>query len=219
MRGAPRGGRDVEGEPLLDDDALDALIRLLRLAQPLSRGLLPRLLLNLCAHGGTRRALLRRLLSLLRPEPLAPLAPGAPVPRALFGAAPDASPAAAGRSPPPLLARRALEVATYLCRHHTRAAQSLPQLPVPPPAGSAEAKAAAASLAKGKGRAGPPAEGEVPTGEVLALTLVLSLLEAQPRGPAAETLEPALQLLETGLLERETEVRLLLLAALAGDLR
>ncbi|MCD7456032.1 E3 ubiquitin- protein ligase upl1 [Datura stramonium] len=42
--------KELEGEPLLDANGLKALIRLLRLAQPLGKGLLQRLLLNLSAH-------------------------------------------------------------------------------------------------------------------------------------------------------------------------
>ncbi|GKF97730.1 E3 ubiquitin protein ligase UPL1-like protein, partial [Tanacetum coccineum] len=42
--------KEVEGDPLLNPDALKSLIRLLRLAQPLGKGVLQRLFLNLSAH-------------------------------------------------------------------------------------------------------------------------------------------------------------------------
>jgi len=58
--------KDVEGGPLVDDDAIRALVRLVRLAQPLAKGLLQRLLLNLCSHGTTRSTLLRQLLQILK---------------------------------------------------------------------------------------------------------------------------------------------------------
>lgn len=46
--------KEIEGEPLLDANALKTLIRLLRLAQPPGKGLLQRLLLNLSAHNLTK---------------------------------------------------------------------------------------------------------------------------------------------------------------------
>ncbi|KAJ6314476.1 hypothetical protein OIU78_018036 [Salix suchowensis] len=60
--------KEIEGKPLLDANALKALIRLLRLAQPLGKGLLQRLLLNLCAHSTTRATLVRLLLNMIKPE-------------------------------------------------------------------------------------------------------------------------------------------------------
>ncbi|KAL2343611.1 hypothetical protein Fmac_004896 [Flemingia macrophylla] len=60
--------KEIEGEPLLDANALKALIRLLRLSQPLGKGLLQRLLLNLCAHSITRATLIYLLLDMIKPE-------------------------------------------------------------------------------------------------------------------------------------------------------
>ncbi|CAA0815395.1 E3 ubiquitin-protein ligase UPL1, partial [Striga hermonthica] len=59
---------EIEGKPLLDSKGLKALIRLLRLAQPLGKGLLQRLLLNLCSHSDTRAILVWLLLNMIKPE-------------------------------------------------------------------------------------------------------------------------------------------------------
>ena len=50
----------------MDRDALLTLVRLLRLAPPPAKGLLPKVLLNLAAHAPTRDALLRLLFANLR---------------------------------------------------------------------------------------------------------------------------------------------------------
>ena len=52
--------------PAVDRDALLTLVRLLRLAPPPAKGLLPKVLLNLAAHAPTRDALLRLLFANLR---------------------------------------------------------------------------------------------------------------------------------------------------------
>ncbi|KAI9097596.1 hypothetical protein K1719_025367 [Acacia pycnantha] len=48
---------EADGAPLVDTEALHALIRLFRVVQPLYKGQLQRLLLNLCAHSETRTTL------------------------------------------------------------------------------------------------------------------------------------------------------------------
>ncbi|GMH25044.1 hypothetical protein Nepgr_026887 [Nepenthes gracilis] len=120
--------REVEGEPLLDANALKALIRLLRLAQPLGKGLLQRLLLNLCAHGITRASLVHLLLNMIKPE--TEVMAGAPSivdSQRLYGCP---SNVVYGRSQlfhgvPPLVLRRVLEILTYLATNHSSVANML----------------------------------------------------------------------------------------------
>ncbi|GJZ06026.1 E3 ubiquitin protein ligase UPL1-like protein [Tanacetum coccineum] len=66
-------GMEVDGEPLLDADGLKGLVRLLRLAQPLAKGLLQRLFLNLSAHGCTRENIVNLLLNMIKPETEGPV--------------------------------------------------------------------------------------------------------------------------------------------------
>ncbi|XP_052178127.1 E3 ubiquitin-protein ligase UPL1 isoform X2 [Diospyros lotus] len=120
--------KEIEGEPLLDAQALRALIRLLRLAQPLGKGLLQRLLLNLCAHSVTRSVLVWLLLDMIKPE-TGPLANGLTTvnSRRLYGCQPNV---VYGRSQlldglPPLVLRRILEILTYLATNHSAVANIL----------------------------------------------------------------------------------------------
>ncbi|XP_031120155.1 E3 ubiquitin-protein ligase UPL1-like [Ipomoea triloba] len=108
--------KELEGESLLDANALKALIRLLRLAQPLGKGLLQRLLLNLCAHGRTRGILVRLLLEAIMPETGSSTTNS----QRLYG---YHSNVICCRSQftglPPLVLRRILEIFTYLATNHT----------------------------------------------------------------------------------------------------
>ncbi|KAK9156355.1 hypothetical protein Sjap_003835 [Stephania japonica] len=120
--------KEIEGSPLLDANALQALVRLLRLAQPLGKGLLERLFLNLCAHSVTRAALLRILLDLIKPEAEGIVSGSAAVtPRRLYGCQ---SNVVYGRPQlldglPPLVLRRILEILTYLATSHSAVADTL----------------------------------------------------------------------------------------------
>ncbi|XP_031286240.1 E3 ubiquitin-protein ligase UPL1 isoform X2 [Pistacia vera] len=120
--------KEIEGEPLLDADALKALIRLLRLAQPLGKGLLQRLLLNLCAHSITRAALVRLLLDMIKPEAEGSANGLATInSQRLYGCQ---SNVVYGRSQlldglPPLVLRRILEIMTYLATNHSAVASML----------------------------------------------------------------------------------------------
>lgn len=120
--------KEVEGEPLLDANALKALVRLLRLAQPLSKGLLQRLLLNLCAHSVTRANVVHLLLGTIKPEAEG-IAGNLSVvnPQRLYGCPPNI---VCGQSQlldglPPLVLRRVLEVLTYLATNHSAVANTL----------------------------------------------------------------------------------------------
>ncbi|KAI3837210.1 hypothetical protein MKX03_010775 [Papaver bracteatum] len=61
------GGKLIEskGAPLVDTEALKALIRLVRIFQPIYKGQLQKLLLNLCAHHETRAGLVQILMDTL----------------------------------------------------------------------------------------------------------------------------------------------------------
>ncbi|KAK2967299.1 hypothetical protein RJ640_004865 [Escallonia rubra] len=120
--------KEVEGEPLLDANALKALVRLLRLAQPLGKGLLQRLLLNLCAHSSTRAILVRVLLDMIKPVTEGPI--GGSITfnsQRLYGCQYNV---VYGRSQlldglPPLVLRRILEILTYLSTNHSAVANLL----------------------------------------------------------------------------------------------
>ncbi|KAF5727902.1 E3 ubiquitin-protein ligase UPL1 isoform X1 [Tripterygium wilfordii] len=120
--------KEIEGEPLVDADALKSLIRLLRLAQPLGKGLLQRLLLNLCAHSGTRAILVRLLLDMIKPEADGFASELATInSQRLYGCQ---SNVVYGRSQlldgvPPLVLRRVLEILTYLATNHSAVASML----------------------------------------------------------------------------------------------
>lgn len=120
--------KELEGEPLLDTNSLRALIRLLRLAQPLGKGLLQRLLLNLCAHGSTRATLVHLLLDSIKPENEGSSG-GMTMSNSLrlYGCK---SNVVYGRSQlfdglPPLVLRRILEILTYLANNHSAVASLL----------------------------------------------------------------------------------------------
>ncbi|XP_044474315.1 E3 ubiquitin-protein ligase UPL1-like isoform X2 [Mangifera indica] len=120
--------KEIEGEPLLDANALKALIRLLRLAQPLGKGLLQRLLLNLCAHSITRATLVRLLLDMIKPEAEGSANGLATInSQRLYGCQ---SNVVYGCSQlldglPPLVLRRILEIMTYLATNHSAVANML----------------------------------------------------------------------------------------------
>ncbi|XP_010675966.2 E3 ubiquitin-protein ligase UPL1 isoform X2 [Beta vulgaris subsp. vulgaris] len=120
--------KEVEGEPLLDGNALKALIRLLRLAQPLGKGLLQRLLLNLCAHSLTRATLVHLLLEMMKPEAEGIAGSLSMInPQRLYGCP---SNVVYGQSQlldglPPLVLRRVLEILNYLATNHSAVANIL----------------------------------------------------------------------------------------------
>ncbi|EPS70177.1 hypothetical protein M569_04584 [Genlisea aurea] len=120
--------KELEGEPLLDASGLRALIRLLRLAQPLGKGLLQRLLLNLCSHYDTRAILVRLLLDIMKPETMGMIGSLTSMnSQRLYGCQ---SNVVYGRSQlcdgvPPLVLRRALEILTYLATNHAGVASLL----------------------------------------------------------------------------------------------
>ncbi|KAB2044499.1 hypothetical protein ES319_D01G095000v1 [Gossypium barbadense] len=120
--------KEIEGEPLLNSNSLKALIRLLRLAQPLGKGLLQRLLLNLCAHSATRATLVKLLLDMIRSEVEGSSSGLSTInSQRLYGCH---SKVVYGRSQvfdglPPLVLRRVLEILTYLATNHSAVSNML----------------------------------------------------------------------------------------------
>lgn len=120
-------GKDVEGTPLLDSDALRALIRLLQLAPPLSKGLLQRLMFNLCAHSVTRVTLVGHLLNMIKPESEGLSISNCMATYRLHGCQWNivyTQPYSANGLPP-LVTRRLLEILTYLASNHPSVADLL----------------------------------------------------------------------------------------------
>jgi E3 ubiquitin-protein ligase HUWE1 len=204
---------------LVDRRALLVLVRLLRLAPPLSRGLLPRVLLNLAAHGGTRDAVLRMLLATLRASVEANER-GAGVAVSEGGSSGSVAGGVSGRgcgklygrnvhvicaqpdAAARLLARRALETIVFLARHSMGVARRIPALAVTA-AASAEAASAddttdAATVAAAEETADP--KGKRPaTAVVVAAARVASsglIPDADEDGDAAaDGIDSALLLL------------------------
>ncbi|KAG6513969.1 E3 ubiquitin-protein ligase UPL1-like isoform X1 [Zingiber officinale] len=119
--------KEIEGLPLVDENALKALIRLLRLAQPLSKGLLQRLLLNLCAHGVTCGILVGLLIDMIRLEVEGSAQSICSASQRLYGCRWDV---VYGQPQhidglPPLVSRRLLEILTYLAKNHVHFASTL----------------------------------------------------------------------------------------------
>ncbi|XP_020586141.1 E3 ubiquitin-protein ligase UPL1-like isoform X2 [Phalaenopsis equestris] len=118
--------KETEGMPLVDVTSLRSLIRLLRVAQPLGKGLLQRLLLNLCAHNVTRANLVFLLVDIIQPE--ADVLTGSmSSSQRLYGCQwniiygrPQCS-----NGIPPLLSRRVLEMLTFLATNHPSVASIL----------------------------------------------------------------------------------------------
>ncbi|KAL5100636.1 hypothetical protein RYX36_004963 [Vicia faba] len=69
------GAKVVEADkaPLVDTEALHGMVRLFRMVQPLYKGQLQRLLLNLCAHSETRISLVKILMDLLMLDVIKPV--------------------------------------------------------------------------------------------------------------------------------------------------
>jgi E3 ubiquitin-protein ligase HUWE1 len=120
--------KEVEGKPLVDTTALKSLLQLLRLAQPLDKELLQRLLLNLCAHSATQTSLIQLLLDMVRPETgvLREYSDEATSQR-LYGCQWNVvyTRSQLSNGLPPLVSRRVLEILTYLATNHLSAANLL----------------------------------------------------------------------------------------------
>ncbi|XP_047978963.1 E3 ubiquitin-protein ligase UPL2-like [Salvia hispanica] len=125
---------EADGSPLVDTEGLKALIRLLRVIQPLYKSQ-QRLLLNLCAHADTRVDLLKILMDLLmldKKKYLTDLSAVEP-PYRLYACQSHVmySRPQYVNGVPPLVSRRALETLTYLARNHPMVAKLLLEFRLP----------------------------------------------------------------------------------------
>ncbi|KAL1546797.1 HECT-type E3 ubiquitin transferase [Salvia divinorum] len=125
---------EADGSPLVDTEGLKALIRLLRVIQPLYKSQ-QRLLLNLCAHADTRIDLLKILMDLLmldKKKYLTDLSAVEP-PYRLYACQSHVmySRPQYVNGVPPLVSRRALETLTYLARNHPLVAKLLLEFRLP----------------------------------------------------------------------------------------
>ncbi|CAL5383970.1 unnamed protein product [Camellia sinensis] len=128
---------EAEGAPLVDTEALRAMVRLFRVVQPLYKGQLQRLLLNLCAHNETRTALVKILIDMLMLDirrPVNHLSASEPSYR-LYACQSNVmySRPQSFDGLPPLVSRRILETLTYLARNHPYVAKILLQFKLPQP--------------------------------------------------------------------------------------
>ncbi|XP_077234089.1 E3 ubiquitin-protein ligase UPL2-like isoform X2 [Tasmannia lanceolata] len=190
---------EANGPPLVDREALEAMIRLLRVVQPLYKGQLQRLLLNLCAHCETRTVLVQILMGMLMLDIWGPA-------KNLNGAAEPCYRLYACQSNvmysrpqffdgvPPLVSRRILETLTYLSGNHPHVAKLLLQLELPqPPAQELQ------SLDKVRGKAvieEDQEERKQPQKGVFPVVLLLTLLNQPLYLRSVAHLEQLLHLLE-----------------------
>ncbi|XP_059637615.1 E3 ubiquitin-protein ligase UPL2-like [Cornus florida] len=126
---------EADGAPLVDTEALKAMIRLLRVVQPLYKGMLQRLLLHLCAHSETRSSLVKILMDLLMLDirkPANHLNASEPSYR-LYACQSHVmySRPQFFDGVPPLVSRRVLETLTFLARNHPYVAKILLQFRLP----------------------------------------------------------------------------------------
>ncbi|ONM32412.1 E3 ubiquitin-protein ligase UPL1 [Zea mays] len=129
---------EIEGAPLVDEDGLKALIRLLRVVQPLYKGQLQRLLVNLCTHRDNRQALVQILVDMLMLDLQGfskKSVDASEPPFRLYGCHANItySRPQSSNGVPPLVSRRVLETLTNLARSHPNVAKLLLFLEFPCP--------------------------------------------------------------------------------------
>ncbi|RLN00081.1 E3 ubiquitin-protein ligase UPL1-like isoform X2 [Panicum miliaceum] len=194
---------ETEGAPLVDEDALKALIRLLRVVQPLYKGQLQRLLLNLCAHRDSRKSLVQILVDMLMLDlqgSSKKSIDGTEPPFRLYGCHANITYSRPQSSDgvPPLVSRRVLETLTYLARSHPNVAKLLLFLEFPCPS-----KCHTEALDQRRGKA------VVEDGEerkAFALVLLLTLLNQPLYMRSVAHLEQLLNLLEVVMLNAENQI-------------
>ncbi|KAK9047491.1 hypothetical protein V6N11_053333 [Hibiscus sabdariffa] len=128
---------EAEGAPLVGTDALQAMVRLLRIVQPLYKGSLQKLLLNLCAHNETRKGLVKILMDMLMLDTrkLVNYSNSIEPAYRLYGCQNNVMYSRPQHfdGVPPLVSRRVLETLTYLARNHPYVAKILLQFRLPIP--------------------------------------------------------------------------------------
>eukprot|EP00252_Welwitschia_mirabilis_P015868 TRINITY_DN35256_c0_g1_i1.p1 TRINITY_DN35256_c0_g1~~TRINITY_DN35256_c0_g1_i1.p1 ORF type:complete len:3600 (-),score=671.44 TRINITY_DN35256_c0_g1_i1:388-11187(-) len=128
---------EADGKPLLDIAAIKALLRVLCIVQPIYKGSLQRLLLNVCSYSVSRVSLVQLLLNLLMIDAGfsvgSPYADAADLPHRLYGCLGHVvySRPQFTEGVPPLVSRRALETLAYLAQNHPVVAGLLLHLETP----------------------------------------------------------------------------------------
>ncbi|CDP00938.1 unnamed protein product [Coffea canephora] len=197
---------EAEGSPLVDTEDLKAMIRLLRIVQPLYKGQLQRLLLNLSAHAETRSALVKILVDLLMLDIKKP-ASCVNAAEPLYRLYACQSHVTYSRPQyvdgvPPLVSRRVLETLTYLARNHPLVAKILLESSLPEPgskvSGTSEQKGKAIMIVE---------EDELQKQQegVVSLALLLSLLKQPLYLRSIAHLEQLLNLLDVVIDNAETK--------------
>ncbi|KAJ1257365.1 hypothetical protein BS78_K086400 [Paspalum vaginatum] len=193
---------ETEGAPLVDEAALKALIRLLRVVQPLYKGQLQRLLLNLCAHRDSRKSLVQILVDMLMLDlqgSSKKSMDATEAPFRLYGCHANITYSRPQSSDgvPPLVSRRVLETLTYLARSHPNVAKLLLFLEFScPPSCCTEVPD------QSHGKAVLVQEEK----KAFALVLLLTLLKQPLYMRSVAHLEQLLNLLEVVMLNAENEI-------------
>nr|XP_009404258.1 PREDICTED: E3 ubiquitin-protein ligase UPL1-like [Musa acuminata subsp. malaccensis] len=200
---------ETAGVPLVDTDDLKAMIRLLRIVQPLYKGQLQRLLLNLCTHHETRTSLVKILMDMLMLDlggSVNNSIDSAESPFRLYGCQ---SYVAYSRPQfnggvPPLVSRRILETLTYLARNHLNVSKLLLHLELPC---RSTCVLEASDQARGKGVL---MEEDKPEDErrAFAIVLLLSLLSQPLYMRSVAHLEQLLNLVEVIIVNGENDTDL-----------
>ncbi|KAI3685801.1 hypothetical protein L6452_35059 [Arctium lappa] len=189
---------ETDGAPLVDREDLKAMIRLLRVVQPLYKPQLQRLLLNLCAHVETRSAVVKILMDLLMLDIRKPgnnLNASEPSYR-LYACQSHVmySRPQCFDGVPPLVSRRVLETLTYLARNHSFVAKLLLQFRFPP---TAVQESQSHDQSRGKAvMVAQDNETEKQQEDFLAITMLLSLLNQPLYLRSIAHLEQLLNLLD-----------------------
>ncbi|GLU16061.1 hypothetical protein SLE2022_325110 [Rubroshorea leprosula] len=128
---------EADGAPLVCTEALQAMVRILRIVQPLYKGSLQRLLLNLCAHSETRISLVKILMDMLILDTRKPVnyLKAVELPYRLYGCQNNVMYSRPQNfdGVPPLVSQRVLETLTFLARNHHHVAKILLLFRLPPP--------------------------------------------------------------------------------------
>lgn len=190
---------EAEGAPLVSMEALKGMVRLLRVAQPLYKGSLQKLLLNLCAHNETRISLVDILVDLLMLDTRKSskyLIASEP-PYRIYGCQSHVkySRAQSFDGVPPMVSRRILETLTFLGRNHPYVARILLHFKLPQPLLQPE------NMGKDNGKAvmmvgEDLAEGKSNLEGCFSIVLLLSLLSQPLYSRSIAHLEQLLNLLE-----------------------
>ncbi|XP_052620770.1 E3 ubiquitin-protein ligase UPL2 [Lactuca sativa] len=185
---------ETDGAPLVDTGDLKAMIRLLRVVQPIYKPQLQRLLLNLCAHADTRSDVVKILMDFLVLDTRKPnsISNASEPSFRLYSCQSHLmySRPQSFDGVPPLVSRRVLETLTYLAKNHKFVAKLLLQFRILP-----EASVGSQTLDKARGKAVMIVQDDETEG-FLSITLLLSLLKQPLYLRSIAHLEQLLNLLD-----------------------